>query len=108
MLMEHVIIIPALSDNYIYLCRYDQNNAFAIDPGDSRTVLKTIQELGLNLTDVLTTHHHFDHTAGIEDLKKKTVTLPIKPEMVAEVRAYTAGKLPTAGLLKVPEKKRKC
>jgi hydroxyacylglutathione hydrolase len=72
MLMEHVITIPALADNYIYLCRYSQNNAFAIDPGDSRTVLKTLQEQGLNLTDVLTTHQHFDHTAGIEDLKKKT------------------------------------
>ncbi len=70
--MEPVIIIPALADNYIYLCRYYQDNAFAIDPGDSRTVLKTLREQGLNLTDVLTTHQHFDHTAGIEDLKKKT------------------------------------
>ena len=30
---------------------------------------------------------------------KKTVILPIKPDMATEVRAYAAGKLPTAGLL---------
>ena len=70
--MEPVITIPALGDNYIYLYRYDQNNAFAIDPGNSKIVLKTLQEQGLNLTDVLATHRHFDHTAGIQDLKKET------------------------------------
>ena len=70
--MEPVITIPALGDNYIYLCCYHQNNAFVVDPGESRTVLKTLEERGLNLTDVLVTHGHFDHTSGIEALKKKT------------------------------------
>ena len=70
--MEPVITIPALGDNYIYLCFYRQNNAFVVDPGESRTVLKTLEERGLSLTDVLVTHGHFDHTSGIESLKKKT------------------------------------
>ncbi|MHC4068352.1 MAG: hydroxyacylglutathione hydrolase [Planctomycetota bacterium] len=70
--MESVITIPALGDNYIYLYRYYQNNAFVVDPGDARAVLKALKGYGLNLADVLATHGHFDHTAGIEELKKKT------------------------------------
>jgi len=70
--MEPVITIPALGDNYIYLCRYYQNNAFVVDPGDARAVLKVLEENKLNLTHALATHRHFDHTAGIEDLRKKT------------------------------------
>jgi len=70
--MEPVITIPALGDNYIYLYCYYQNNAFVVDPGDARAVLEALEKYRLNLTDALTTHRHFDHTAGIEDLKKKT------------------------------------
>lgn len=70
--MEPVIIISALGDNYIYLYCYDQNNALAVDPGESRAVLKALEEHELNLTDVLITHRHFDHTAGVEGLKKRT------------------------------------
>ena len=70
--MFPVITISALGDNYIYLCCYHQNNAFVVDPGESRTVLRMLEDRGLTLTDVLATHHHFDHTAGISDLKTKT------------------------------------
>jgi hydroxyacylglutathione hydrolase len=70
--MEPVITISALGDNYIYLYRYNQNDAFVVDPGDARVVLKALEKHSLNLTHVLATHRHFDHTAGMEDLKKKT------------------------------------
>jgi hydroxyacylglutathione hydrolase len=70
--MEPVITIPALGDNYIYLYRYSQKNAFVVDPGDARDVLKALEKYRLNLTDALGTHRHFDHTAGMEYLKKKT------------------------------------
>ena len=70
--MEPVITIPALSDNYIYLYRYNQNNAFVVDPGDARAVLKALEKHSPNLTHALATHRHFDHTAGMENLKKKT------------------------------------
>ncbi|MHC4192444.1 MAG: hydroxyacylglutathione hydrolase, partial [Planctomycetota bacterium] len=33
---------------------------------------KALEKHGLNLTDILITHRHFDHTAGIEELKNKT------------------------------------
>jgi len=70
--MEPVITISALGDNYIYLYRYYRNNAFAVDPGEAKAVLEVLKKHGLNLTDVLITHRHFDHTAGIETLKERT------------------------------------
>jgi hydroxyacylglutathione hydrolase len=70
--MKPVITIPTLGDNYTYLCSYDQKNLFVVDPGNSRAVLKALEKHNLNLTHILATHGHFDHTAGIKDLKKKT------------------------------------
>lgn len=80
--MKPVIIIPALGDNYIYLCRYHHNNAFVVDPGDARAVLKILGEHKLNITHALATHRHFDHTAGMEDLKKKTSCKAVAGEKV--------------------------
>ena len=70
--MFQIIKIPAFYDNFIYLCQYDQNNAFAIDPGDSKPVLKELEKNNLYLTAILATHHHKDHIGGISVLKKKT------------------------------------
>ena len=70
--MEKVITIPALGDNYIYLYRYDEKNAFVVDPGEARAVLKALEKHSLNLTHALATHHHFDHIAGIKEIKGKT------------------------------------
>jgi len=70
--MEPIITISALGDNYIYLYCYHRDNAFVVDPGNAAAVLKVLEKHGLNLTHVLATHRHFDHTAGMEDLKKKT------------------------------------
>jgi hydroxyacylglutathione hydrolase len=70
--MDSVITIPALGDNFIYLYRYNQNDSLAVDPCDSSSVLRALQEHDLNLKMVLATHHHWDHVAGIDELKRKT------------------------------------
>ena len=70
--MESVVTIPACGDNYIYLYRCDKNNALAVDPCDSSAVLNSLNEHNMNLTTILITHHHWDHTGGVSDLKKKT------------------------------------
>ena len=70
--MNHLITIPAFGDNFIYLYRYDQNRALVVDPCDGSSVLRAIEEHGLDLTTILITHHHWDHTAGVADLKKQT------------------------------------
>ncbi len=63
-------IIPALSDNYIYLFREPESGAVAVvDPGDDEPVKATLNRLGWRLTHIIITHHHADHTAGNLSLK---------------------------------------
>lgn len=70
--MDSVITIPALGDNFIYLYRYDQTDSFVVDPSDSSSVLRILQEHGLGLKTIFITHHHWDHVAGTAELKQKT------------------------------------
>ncbi|XP_050295870.1 hydroxyacylglutathione hydrolase, mitochondrial [Anthonomus grandis grandis] len=67
-----VTVLPALSDNYMYLITDEATNQAAIvDPVAPDTVLEAVQKEGVQLTKVLTTHHHWDHAGGNEELVKK-------------------------------------
>jgi hydroxyacylglutathione hydrolase len=70
--MERVIVIPALGDNFAYLFRYEKNKAIAVDPPEAEPILNEIKKLNLELSTALATHHHWDHNAGIKELKNKT------------------------------------
>ena len=60
--------IPAFNDNYIWLI---ENNGYAavIDPGDPAPVKRALEDKGLQLSAILITHHHADHTGGVAALK---------------------------------------
>ncbi|MBK1700252.1 hydroxyacylglutathione hydrolase [Thiococcus pfennigii] len=61
--------IPALDDNYIWLLQADdRRQAACVDPGEAEPVLAVLAARGLELTAILITHHHPDHTAGIAEL----------------------------------------
>ncbi|XP_068631911.1 hydroxyacylglutathione hydrolase, mitochondrial [Battus philenor] len=67
-----VKILPALQDNYMYLIVDKATKEAAIvDPVEPNTVLQAVQDHGVKLTTVLTTHHHWDHAGGNENLVKK-------------------------------------
>ncbi|MHC5061631.1 MAG: hydroxyacylglutathione hydrolase [Planctomycetota bacterium] len=70
--MGRVIVIPAFSDNYIYLYQYSRDKAFAVDPADSSAVLAVLAENNLALTMILSTHCHHDHVGANLELKKAT------------------------------------
>ena len=40
-----------------------------IDPGDANVVNNYLLEKNLRLENILITHHHYDHTGGVEQLK---------------------------------------
>ncbi len=66
-----VTAVPAFTDNYIWtMLSPDRQRATVVDPGDAAPVLAFCQKAGAALTDILITHHHPDHTAGIPLLKQ--------------------------------------
>ncbi|XP_044928124.1 hydroxyacylglutathione hydrolase, mitochondrial isoform X2 [Mustela putorius furo] len=66
-----VELLPALTDNYMYLIIDDETKEAAIvDPVQPQKVVETVKKLGVKLTTVLTTHHHWDHAGGNEKLVK--------------------------------------
>lgn len=63
--------INAFSDNYIWLWQNQENQScLVVDPGDAQPVLDYIESHALTLKIILVTHHHFDHTGGVEKLSK--------------------------------------
>lgn len=50
-----------------------QQQVLAVDPGDAQAVLQWLQHHpGLKLDTILVTHHHADHTGGLEQLVQAT------------------------------------
>ena len=98
-----VELIPAFSDNYIYLLRDTASDAVGIvDPGTAGPALEALESRKLRLTDILLTHHHDDHIGGVAELKQRygarvvgprseTGRIPGMDETVAEGDAVTFG-----------------
>lgn len=66
-----LIPLPAFTDNYIWML-HDGHGALVVDPGDAQPVLRALSETGLQLHTILVTHHHNDHTGGIQQLQEST------------------------------------
>jgi hydroxyacylglutathione hydrolase len=62
--------IPAFDDNYIWILE-DGQRAWVVDPGDAQPVLDVLQQHQLTLQGILITHHHGDHTGGVNALMQR-------------------------------------
>jgi hydroxyacylglutathione hydrolase len=63
-------LFPCLKDNFGVLVHDPQSGATAaIDAPEAAPVEAALKKTGWRLTDILVTHHHGDHTAGISELK---------------------------------------
>ena len=75
---------------HLFMCLKDNFGVLLHDPGSGRTaaidapeaapVEAALQATGWNLTDILVTHHHRDHTDGIEALKARHRCRVVAPE----------------------------
>jgi hydroxyacylglutathione hydrolase len=63
--------IPTLGDNYTYLLVCDQTReAAVVDAPEAEPVIQRVDALGVQVTQILSTHHHGDHSAANPDLAK--------------------------------------
>jgi hydroxyacylglutathione hydrolase len=71
---------PTRSDNYGVLVHDPATGTTAsMDAPDAEQILAALHDKGWELTHVLITHHHHDHTAGNEVLKRMTGCTIIGP-----------------------------
>ena len=72
--MLQIDALPAFNDNYIWLLQDTAHKRCAVvDPGDAAPVEAWLaRHPDWALSDILITHHHFDHVGGVEHLHKLT------------------------------------
>ncbi len=64
--------IPTLGDNYTYLIVCEQTNEAAIvDAPEAGPVVARVDQLGVDVTKILSTHHHWDHSGANPDLAER-------------------------------------
>ncbi|MEM7392301.1 MAG: hydroxyacylglutathione hydrolase [Verrucomicrobiota bacterium] len=68
--MTNIHILPAFSDNYMYLIEHEGAVA-AVDPAEPGSVVDLLDKNDLKLAMVINTHHHHDHVSGNLDLKNR-------------------------------------
>src|ERR1035437_2942972 len=74
-----------LKDNFGVLVHDPASGATAaIDAPEAAAVESALRAKGWRLTDILVTHHHHDHTGGIEELKQRHRCRVVAPDAEAD------------------------
>jgi hydroxyacylglutathione hydrolase len=106
-------LFNCLKDNYGVLLHDPESGATAaIDAPEAAAIEAALKATGWKLTDILVTHHHADHTDGIQELKDKYKCRVVAPAAeadkipgvdlaVREGDKVTVGKL-TANVIETP------
>ena len=68
-----IVTVPCLADNYAFLLHDATSGATAVvDAPDPAPILDALAARGWQLTDILITHHHWDHIDGVPALEQAT------------------------------------
>ena len=73
---------------------HDAAQALVVDPGDAQVVMAALQQHSLQLRCILLTHHHADHTGGVDELRQATgceVYGPAAEQMPEPLTRLTGG-----------------
>ncbi|TWB21244.1 hydroxyacylglutathione hydrolase [Nitrospirillum amazonense] len=105
-----VILVPALSDNYIHLLRCAATAKVAVvDPAEAAPVVAALEQRGWGLDLIVNTHHHGDHVGGNLELKARFGAAIVGPaadrdripgidRAVADGESFTLGACPFTGI----------
>lgn len=76
-----IIPVPAFNDNYIWMIiNEEERSALCIDPGDAQPVIHFLDTENLRLEAILLTHHHNDHTGGVQELHSRNAVSVYGPQ----------------------------
>lgn len=67
----HIQAVSAFDDNYIWII-HDTHHCVVIDPGQADGVIEFVSQHQLTIAAILLTHHHYDHTGGVNQLRQFT------------------------------------
>ncbi len=82
-------LFPCLKDNFGVLIHDPASGATAaVDAPEAAPVEAALKKTGWKLTDILVTHHHGDHTAGIGELKAHHNCRVVAPRAEAQRIAH--------------------
>jgi hydroxyacylglutathione hydrolase len=95
-----VLPLPAFNDNYLWMLRRGRHTV-AVDPGDAAVVEDWLADNGLDLTAILITHHHADHTGGIRALCAQR-NIPVYGPAAQDIAGVTVG-VAEADKVELPE-----
>ncbi|UCF04049.1 MAG: MBL fold metallo-hydrolase [bacterium] len=71
MIVKGLVVGPVAANCYIIGDEESREGAI-IDPGDNAgKILEVVKETGLEIRFIIATHGHFDHNAGVTELKRK-------------------------------------
>jgi hydroxyacylglutathione hydrolase len=69
----NLVTIPCLKDNYAFLVHDSASGETAVvDVPEAAPILNALRSRDWQLTHILITHHHDDHIAGVDALRKAT------------------------------------
>src|SRR5579862_6030955 len=66
-----ILPIPCLKDNYAYLIVGDTGDAAIVDASEAEPVRLAVLREGVKVRAIWSTHHHWDHVGGNEELAKE-------------------------------------
>jgi hydroxyacylglutathione hydrolase len=67
-----VVTVPCRSDNYAYIVRDQGSGRVAlVDAPAVEPIVEALEERGWGLDQIWITHHHTDHTEGVDELRQR-------------------------------------
>ena len=66
-----IVPVACLQDNYAYLVITDGGEAAIVDASEAAPVRDALKREGAKARAIWTTHHHWDHVGGNEELAKE-------------------------------------